>query len=228
MSIRSLADFNRSSLGGDSDWLTPPPSPPRPHKPGRHGERRAGTFTWPPARTSTWPLARTFSWPRTGRPTHNRPSWRPAPAPHQRSPLDFETKRCSLWRQSRPGFVSVCMTPERQFCYACRRTIRASQRRCGPEHARSRPLQRIAAHFGRRSRPNGLALGRFSVIYATPPCVITRRSPVQGSRAIPEHLCLTRPYVPKARTLRSRPWTGSGQMVIRPGNSRVCSSIASQ
>jgi hypothetical protein len=39
------------------------------------------------------------------------------------------------------------------------------------------------------------------VIYATPPCVITRRSPVQGSRAVPEHLCLTRPYVPKARTL---------------------------
>src|SRR5271154_6863126 len=31
--------------------------------------------------------------------------------------------------------------------------------------------------------PNGLALGRFSVIYATLPCVITRRSPVQGSRA---------------------------------------------
>jgi hypothetical protein len=48
---------------------------------------------------------------------------------------------------------------------------------------------------------NGLALGRFSVIYATPPCVITPRSPVQGSRAVPEHLCLTRPYVPKARTL---------------------------
>jgi hypothetical protein len=42
---------------------------------------------------------------------------------------------------------------------------------------------------------NGLALDRFSVIYATPPCVISRRSPVQGSRAVPEHLCLTRPYV---------------------------------
>ena len=48
---------------------------------------------------------------------------------------------------------------------------------------------------------NGLALGRFSVIYATPPCVIIPRSSVQGSRAVPEHLCLTRPYVPKARTL---------------------------
>src|SRR6266550_1365745 len=51
------------------------------------------------------------------------------------------------------------------------------------------------------SEVNGLALSRFSVIYATPPCVITPRSPVQGSRAVPEHLCLTRPYVPKARTL---------------------------
>src|ERR1039457_1802337 len=59
--------------------------------------------------------------------------------------------------------------------------------------------------FSRRPEGNGLALGRFSVIYATPPCVITRRSPVQGSRAVPEHLCLIRPYVPKARTLRSQP-----------------------
>src|SRR6266567_4418134 len=50
--------------------------------------------------------------------------------------------------------------------------------------------------------PNGLALGRFSVIYATPPCVITPRSPVQASCAVLEHLWLTRPYVPKARTLR--------------------------
>jgi transposase len=56
----------------------------------------------------------------------------------------------------------------------------------------------------RGSRGNGLALGRFSMIYVTPPCVITPRSPVQGSRAVPEHLCLTRPYVPKARTLGSR------------------------
>src|SRR5271156_2762114 len=65
MSIRSLADFNRSSLGGDGDWLTPPPSPPRPHEPGRHDERGMGTFNWPPARTSTWPYTETFSWPRT-------------------------------------------------------------------------------------------------------------------------------------------------------------------
>src|SRR5216683_6708674 len=65
MSIRSLADFNRSSLGGDGDWLIPPPSPPRPQTPGRHGEQGAGTFNWPPARTSTWPHAGTFSWPRT-------------------------------------------------------------------------------------------------------------------------------------------------------------------
>jgi hypothetical protein len=53
-------------------------------------------------------------------------------------------------------------------------------------------------------RLNGLALSRFSVIYATPPCVITPRSPVQRSCAIQEHLCLTRPYVPKARTLPCR------------------------
>ena len=33
---------------------------------------------------------------------------------------------------------------------------------------------------------NGLALSRFSVIYVTPPCVITPRSPVQGSRAVPD------------------------------------------
>src|SRR6266568_5976002 len=65
MSIRSLADFNRSSLDGDGDWLTPPPSPPRPGKPGRHDERGMGTFNWPPARTSTWPYTGTFSWPRT-------------------------------------------------------------------------------------------------------------------------------------------------------------------
>src|SRR5271163_1198585 len=65
MSIRSLADFNRSSLGGDGDWLRPPPSPPRPQTPDRHDERRMGTFNWPPARTSTWPYTGTFSWPRT-------------------------------------------------------------------------------------------------------------------------------------------------------------------
>jgi hypothetical protein len=35
--------------------------------------------------------------------------------------------------------------------------------------------------------------------------VITPRSPVQGSCAVPEYLCLTRPYVPKARTLPLRP-----------------------
>src|SRR6266496_3676185 len=65
MSIRSLADFNGSSLGGDSDWLTPPPSPPRPQTPGRHGERGIGTSNWPPAETFTWPHTGTFSWPRT-------------------------------------------------------------------------------------------------------------------------------------------------------------------
>src|SRR5260370_10521490 len=65
MSIRSLADFNRSSLGGDGDWLTPPPSPLRHNRPGRHDERGMGTFNWPPARTSTWPYTGTFSWPRT-------------------------------------------------------------------------------------------------------------------------------------------------------------------
>src|SRR6266516_6547607 len=66
MSIRSLADFNGSSLGGDSDWLTRPPSPPRPQTPGRHGERGIGTSNWPPAETFTWPHTGTFSWPRTG------------------------------------------------------------------------------------------------------------------------------------------------------------------
>ena len=54
-------------------------------------------------------------------------------------------------------------------------------------------------------QPNGLALGRFSVIYATPPCVITPRSPFQASCAVLEHLWLTRPYVPKARTLTGQP-----------------------
>jgi hypothetical protein len=72
MSIRSLADFNRSSLGGDGDWLTPPPSPPRPHEPGRHDERGTGTFNWPPARTSTWPYTGTFSWPRTSVASYKR------------------------------------------------------------------------------------------------------------------------------------------------------------
>src|SRR5512133_2445288 len=65
MSIRSLADFNGSSLGGDSDWLTPPPSPPRPQTPGRHDEQGMGTSNWPPAETFTWPHTGTFSWPWT-------------------------------------------------------------------------------------------------------------------------------------------------------------------
>src|SRR6266436_4852066 len=30
--------------GGDSDWLTPPPSPPGPQTPGRHDERGDGDF----------------------------------------------------------------------------------------------------------------------------------------------------------------------------------------
>ena len=63
------------------------------------------------------------------------------------------------------------------------------------------------------ARVNGLALSRFSVIYATLPSVITRRSPVQGSRAVPEHLCLTRPYIPKARTLPARV---VGRGLLRP------------
>ena len=54
---------------------------------------------------------------------------------------------------------------------------------------------------------NGLALSRFNVIYATPPCVITPRSPVQGSCAVQEHPCLTRPYAPKARTLGPAAWS---------------------
>src|SRR5437868_14763492 len=56
-----------------------------------------------------------------------------------------------------------------------------------------------------RAWPNGLALSRFSVIYATPLCVITPRSPGQGARGVQEHLCLTRPYVSKARTLARSP-----------------------
>ena len=42
-----------------------PPSPPRPTAPGRHVERRVGTFTWPPPGTYTWPLPGTFPWPGT-------------------------------------------------------------------------------------------------------------------------------------------------------------------
>src|SRR3954454_21332910 len=63
MSIRSLADFNGAPPGRCSDWLAPPPSPPRAHAPGRHDERGMGTSTWPPAGTYTWPSTRTFPWP---------------------------------------------------------------------------------------------------------------------------------------------------------------------
>src|SRR4026207_2282427 len=52
--------------GWCSDWLAPPPSPPRAQAPGRHDERGVGTSNWPPAGTYTWPSARTFPWPRTG------------------------------------------------------------------------------------------------------------------------------------------------------------------
>src|SRR6266487_6783124 len=84
MSIRSLADFNGSSLGGDSDWLTPPPSPPRPQTPGRHGERGIGTSNWPPAETFTWPHTGTFSWPRTSSATSSPLNCRSAtPSPPQ-------------------------------------------------------------------------------------------------------------------------------------------------
>ena len=65
-------------------------------------------------------------------------------------------------------------------------------------------------------RPNGLALSRFSVIYATPPCVITPRSPVQGSRAVQEYLCLTRPCVSKARTLGRRPYSAGNRERLVP------------
>jgi hypothetical protein len=65
-------------------------------------------------------------------------------------------------------------------------------------------------HDRRAGRGNGVALGRFSVICVTPPGVITPRSPVQGSCVVPEHLCLTRPYAPKARTLAGR-GTGTGE-----------------
>src|SRR5665213_381306 len=51
--------------GRCGDWLTPPPSPPRPELTVQHDERGVRTFTWPPAGTYTWPPAGTLTWPRT-------------------------------------------------------------------------------------------------------------------------------------------------------------------
>src|ERR1039457_2982593 len=51
--------------GRRGDWLTPPPSPPGAHTPGRHDDRGMGTFNWPPAGTCTWPHTGTLPWPRT-------------------------------------------------------------------------------------------------------------------------------------------------------------------
>ncbi len=61
--------------GRCGDWLTPPPSPPRPHASGRHDKRGVRTFSWPPAGTSTWPPAGTFPWPRT--PMSTSTAWTP-------------------------------------------------------------------------------------------------------------------------------------------------------
>jgi hypothetical protein len=83
-----------------------------------------------------------------------------------------------------------------------------------PRHAAHKTTE--TAHLSTvPAQPNGLALGRFSVICATPLRVITPRSPVQGSCAVPEYLCLTRPYVPKARTLTPEPWPGGGSHTTR-------------
>ena len=77
------------------------------------------------------------------------------------------------------------------------------QRTAGPPRKSSHRITHIVARRSAGTWPgpgtagNGLALSRFNVIYVTPPCVITPRSPVQGSRAVQEHLCLTRPYVSK-------------------------------
>src|SRR5450755_4120160 len=54
--------------GRCGDWLTPPPSPPRPELTVQHDERGMRTFTWPPAETYTWPPAGTLTWPRTTTP----------------------------------------------------------------------------------------------------------------------------------------------------------------
>ena len=53
------------------------------------------------------------------------------------------------------------------------------------------------------------------MIYATPPCVITPRSPVQAPCAVLEHLWLTRPYVPKARTLGSEVTADGDHLGVR-------------
>ena len=57
---------------------------------------------------------------------------------------------------------------------------------------------------------NGLALSRFCVIYITLRCVTNPRPPVQRLCAVPELMCLTRPYVPKARTLGPEGWQEGG------------------
>src|SRR6478752_7466054 len=66
MSIRSLAD-NMELPGWRSDWLAPPPSPPRAQSSARHDERGGGDFYLATSGDLTWPPVGTFSWPWTAR-----------------------------------------------------------------------------------------------------------------------------------------------------------------
>jgi hypothetical protein len=100
------------------------------------------------------------------------------------------------------GCMTVAITPDGKTASGVRGMADAGRPRTGgsetsPIKADADPAKASSTASAR----NGLALVRFSVIYATPPCVITPRSPVQTSCAVLEHLWLTRPYVPKARTL---------------------------
>ena len=205
MSIRSLADFNRSSLGGDGDWLTPPPSPPRPCKPGRHGERGMGTFNWPPARTSTWPYTGTFSWPRTRTAGYLMRSFRAAQLSSSVSSLKERgrvkrgfTGLCPWFGRSR-----ACRTGPRACCSAWGRGLPCSPAAAGPGERPGRVKDR--AQPGRRGpAPSGV------FEYARHGRSIGGESPLE------EEVVLT----PSRRQLRrcEAGWEGSPRRIPAPGN----------
>lgn len=64
MSIRSLA-VNMELPGRCSDWLAPPPSPPRAPRLNTTRRARGGDFYLAKTGDLNWPPVGTFSWPRT-------------------------------------------------------------------------------------------------------------------------------------------------------------------
>ena len=137
-----------SSPGRCGDWQTPPPSPPRASAHDRHGERGAGTFTWPSAGTSRWPPVGTLARPRTGglaqwAVTETRPD-----QDFYRRPVSGVVGR--LWPSCGPSADSVRTKRRVDSCLGHR--LRSSTR---PSH---RSLSDCAGRRKGASRPYGMGL----------------------------------------------------------------------